>query len=241
MRGEGYSLSDIAAATGNGNGFGGGEYSLWWVIIIIILFGGWNRNGFGGGSGVQDSYVLTSDFSQLSKQISDTYNMTDRKFEGIANGLCDGFYTNAQLINGVNTNILTTGNGINSKIADVGFGIQNATNQIVSQIADNKYEMAKGFCATNNAITMSSRDIIDQMNANYRAIHDELVANKLELKNDRIAELNSQVSALQLAASQERQNNYLVNELRPCPRPAYITCNPYASVNYCNCNNGCGM
>ena len=45
-------------------------------------------------------------------------------------------------------------------------------------------------------------------------------------------------NALRLAASQERQNNYLIGQLKPCPIPAYITCNPYQSYNYNSCCNG---
>lgn len=101
--------------------------------------------------------------------------------------------------------------------------------------------MATNTCAITNAINNSTRDIVDNQNANYRALHDEIVANKIEAKNDRIAELTAQVSKLQLAASQERQNTYLINELKPCPIPAYITCNPYQSYNYGNYGNcGCG-
>jgi tRNA A37 threonylcarbamoyladenosine dehydratase len=99
----------------------------------------------------------------------------------------------------------------------------------------------------NNAIQQTlcntTRDIIENQNANYRALHDEIVANKLEAKNDRIAELQAQVSKLQLSASQERQNAYLLNELKPCPSPSYIVPNPNCCYQYNvtpvnNCN-GC--
>ena len=91
-----------------------------------------------------------------------------------------------------------------------------------------------------NVMCSNTRDIIESNNANYRALHDEIVANKLEAKNDRIAEQQNEINALRLAASQEKQSNYLVNELKPCPIPAYITCNPYQSYGYTYPNNGCG-
>ena len=91
----------------------------------------------------------------------------------------------------------------------------------------------------------NTRDIIENANANYRAIHEELVANKLEMKNDRIAEQQNEINALRLAASQEKQNNYLVDQLAPkCPIPAFLTCNPYTGQTYTNGygygNCGCG-
>jgi hypothetical protein len=37
-------------------------------------------------------------------------------------------------------------------------------------------------------------------------------------------------------ASQQAQNNYLVNQLRPCPTPSYIVANPYCCNTPCGCN-----
>lgn len=79
----------------NGGGFGwGGEGS--WFIIILFLFaflgwgnGGWGNNGNSGG--VVDGYVLTSDFANV-----------ERKIDSVNQGLCDGFYQQAQLVNGTN-------------------------------------------------------------------------------------------------------------------------------------------
>lgn len=71
-----------------------------------------------------------------------------------------------------------------------------------------------------------------------------LVANKLEMKNDRIAEQQNEINALRLKASQEAQNNYLISQLKPCPDPAYIVPNPNCCYNYSlngfGYNNGCG-
>ena len=58
------------------------------------------------------------------------------------------------------------------------------------------------------------------------------------LADEKTQALRDENFALRLAASQAKQNQYLVNELRPCPIPAYITCNPYAYTNTCGC--GCG-
>lgn len=112
-----YSLSDIAAATGNNNGFGG-DNGAWWLVILIVLFG-WGRNGFGGnGSGAMDNYVLNSDFATLQRQLSDGFGTVEKGLDTVRNGLCDGFYTNAQLINNTNTNILQGTNTLNASIKD---------------------------------------------------------------------------------------------------------------------------
>lgn len=251
MRGE-YSLADIAAATGNGGNNGNGmfgENGAWWIIILILFFGYGRNGGFGGGSGsgAADNYVLASDFSQLSRQISDSTAMTERKLDSITNGLCDGFYTNAQLINGVNTNILTTSNAVQSQLAgcccDLRQQVSDCCCKVERGIDGVNYNMATNTCAITNAITMNTRDIIDNQNANYRALHDEIIANRIEDKNAQITAQQNEINALRLAASQEKQNAYLLSELKPCPSAAYIVPNPNCCYNYqvtqgCGC--GCG-
>lgn len=89
--------------------------------------------------------------------------------------------------------------------------------------------------------SLVGRDIIENQNANYRALHDELVQYRIEDKNDTIAELRSQVQALNLAASQSNQNTYLIDRLQPCPTPAYVVPNPngYYGCQQ-NCYQSCG-
>lgn len=89
----------------------------------------------------------------------------------------------------------------------------------------------------------NTRDIIENQNANYRALHDEIVANRLEDKNAQIVAQQNEINALRLKASQEAQNAYLLSELKPCPSAAYIVPNPNCCYNY-NVNgygygNGC--
>lgn len=89
--------------------------------------------------------------------------------------------------------------------------------------------------------SLVGRDIIENQNANYRQLHDELVAYRMEDKDNTIAELRSQVNALNLSASQSNQNTYLIDRLQPCPTPAYVVPNPngyYGGQQ--NCYQSCG-
>lgn len=86
----------VTPANTNSGGFGwGGEGS--WFIILFLIFAifGWGGNGWGGNAGnsggVVDGYVLTSDFANV-----------ERKIDSVNQGLCDGFYQQAQLVNGTN-------------------------------------------------------------------------------------------------------------------------------------------
>lgn len=253
----GYSLADIAAATGtnsrDGDGFGGNW--AWILVFLIFALGGWG-NGFGNrggsGSGAADNYVLASDFATLQRQIDSATNTLERKADATQQGLCDGFYAmNTGMLNGfsgVQQTLCQGFSGVNQGIVSQGYETRLGTQALASQLAscccDLKegiqgvnYNMAQNTCALQNTMNMNTRDIVDVVNCNYRALHDEIVANRIEDKNAQITAQQNEINALRLAASQERQNTYLINELKPCPIPAYITCNPYQSYNSCGC--GC--
>lgn len=242
---NGYSLADIAAATGGRSGdgfndFGGGA---WWIIILFLFcFNGWNNGGWGGGAfgganGVTDGYILASDFATL-----------ERKIDTVNNGLCDGFYA-------MNTGMLNGFAGVNSAIqANTVAGMQN-TNALAAQLnamaadeaacccttqrlierdfADLNYNLATQSCQTRQAVTDSTRDIIDNQNAGVRSILDFLT-------QDKIASLTAENQSLKFAASQQAQNNYLIGELAPkLPIPAYTVPNPFTPYGYNYCNCGC--
>ena len=250
MRGEsGLTASDVALLSGrNGNNDGFGDNGSWWVIIFLIFaFMGWGRNGngFGGGngSGATDNYVLASDFATIQRQLSDGFGDLTAQSRYIQNGLCDGFYA-------MNTSLLNGFAGVNNSIMTNGYETRNAINNVSSQLASCccdiregiqgvNYNLATNTCALQNTMNMNTRDIVDTVNANYRALHDEIVANRIEDKNAQIQAQQNEINALRLSASQERQNNYLIEKLDPnkCPVPAYVVNGP-TPVNFpTNCCN----
>lgn len=222
---EGYAVGKDSS---NGGGYGGfGAYGGEW-IWIIVLFALWQNGGFGGygnRGGVGENYVLATDFATI-----------ERKLDGVNNGLCDGFYAmNTGMLNGfsgVQQTLCQGFAGVNASITDVGYAIKDCCCQTQRAIDGVNYNVATQFGALNYTLCGLGRDIIDNQNANYRALHDEIVANKIEAKNERIAELQAQVSGLQLKASQEAQNAYLLSELKPCGKPAYIVPNPNCCYQY---------
>lgn len=223
------------AGNSGGNGFGwGGDW--WFIILFVILFcgwgGGWNGNN-GNGAGVVDGYVLTSDFANI-----------ERKLDGVNNGICDGFYAmNTGMLNGfasVNQNInngfmnaeLSRCNqqaALMQQLFAMQMQAQNCCCETREAIQGVNYNLATQSCDTRNTVQNATRDIIDNANNNTRSILDFLV-------NDRMRTLETENQSLRLAASQERQNNYLVSQLRPTPIPSYPSCNPWAGGN---CNTCC--
>lgn len=240
----GYAVGRDSTNNGYGNGFFGGDWA--WIIILALLFG-WGNNGngfggFGGGNGFARGYDIgklatTNDVAVGFNNSAVLSSLNDLKLgqAGIQQTLCQGF-------NGVNTSILTSTSGLQAQIADCCCTTQRAIDGV-------NYNMATNTCTITNAINNAARDIVDNQNANYRAIHDELVANKIEAKNERIAELQQQVTALNLAASQANQNAYLTAAMdanqaelirrlgRDCPVPAYVVPNPNCCYNTCGCGS----
>lgn len=252
------SPADVAILSGNaGNGRNnngwGNDYA--WIIILFLIFG-YGRNGFGGGfggnsGGVADGYVLASDFAQI-----------DRKLDTISNGICDStFALNNTMTNGfaATQQTLCQGfSGINQAITTNGYetrlGVQGLASQLANcccnihqQISDCccqtqrgidgiNYNMAMNTNAIQQTLCNNTRDIIDNQNANYRALHDEILANRIEDKNAQIAAQQNEINALRLRASQEAQNTYLINQLKPCPSPAYVVPNPNCCYSTCGCN-----
>lgn len=250
------SVADIAAVTDNNRNSGWGMDGGWWAIIILFALFGWGRNGFGfggnaGGCGCDSACATVGDVQRGF----DNQGVTN-KLNGLENGLCSLGYDQLAQMNTINQNISTTGFGIQQAITNMGISNMQDTNALSRQLADCccenraaiaqvRYDMATNVCAVTNTIQSAARDIADNQNANYRALHDEIVAIRMEDKNAQIAALQSQVQALNLAQSQANQNQYLINTLRPCPTPAYITCNPWAGqAAYGSCGTaygyGCG-
>lgn len=233
------------ANTNSGNGFGWGGDGAWWIIILFLfVFCGWGGNwvnsGFGGnGSGAVDGYVLTSDFANI-----------ERKIDAVNNGLCDGFYQQAQLVNGVQQ-IMSNGfmsaelsranqqAALMQQLFQMQMQSQECCCENRAAIAQVRYDMATQACDTLNTVQNTTRDIIDSMNAGFRGIEQRLTAQEMAQKDAKIAEQNQQLFAAQLAASQAAQNNYLVNTLRPTPIPAYQSCNPWASNAALGCCASC--
>lgn len=253
---NGYSLADIAAATGNNSNSGFGDGNGWWIILLFIFIaaGGWGNNGgfFGGagaGSGAAENYVLASDFATLQRMIGDSTNVIERKLDSITNGLCDGFYTQAQLINGTNQAIMQNGYETRSAIAGIGSQMAQCCCDIREGISGVNYNLATQACGigrqVENGFAQTNYNMASQNCATLQAI-DKVGDRVIDyLANQEAQKLRDENQALRLAASQQAQNAYLVEQLgTKCPIPAYLTCNPNAPLNYsvqygCGCG-GCG-
>lgn len=217
----------VTPANGSGNGFGFGGDGAWFLIILFLFaFCGWGGNGWGNSGnsgGVVDGYVLASDFSNI-----------ERKMDLINGGLCDGFYAvNNTLLTGFGNAELSRANqqaALMQQLSAMQMQAANCCCENRAAVAQVRYDMATQACDTRNTVQNATRDIVENQNANSRAILDFLT-------NSKMRDLESANQELRLAASQAAQNNYLISQLRPTPIPAYASCNPWAG-SYTGCS-GC--
>lgn len=249
----------VAPIYGGGNGgfFGGdGIASIIWIVVILAIFGGWGNGGFGFGgcNGNLNSALTRGELCQ------------DMNFQGLENGvrgiqqsLSDGFALQnvnfTDRLDNLSTQVATGFDAVNLAIVNDGYqtrqvaqqnmianmqntfaiqnSLQNGFCDMKSGFAQIAYNQASDTCAIQNSIANAARDITENANNNTKAILDFMI-------QDKISTLQQENQELRLRASQADQNNYLVNELRPCAKPAYITCNPYTSSYGVGINNCCG-
>lgn len=215
----------VGTTNGNANsGFFGGDG--WWAIILFAMIFGWGNNGWGNNGrnsgGVTDGYILASDFSNI-----------ERKIDGVNSGICDGFYA-------MNTGMLNGFAGITQSVMTNGYETRNAIQSLSSQLAECCCRTQSSIQGVNYNMAMQTNAIEKSLCDGFRSIRDEITANRIEDKNAQIAAQQNEINALRLKASQEAQNAYLVNQLKPCPIPAYITCNPYQTYTGACGTGTCG-
>lgn len=259
------SPADLRAVMGNNDdGFGFGGNGAWWIIILLLF--GWGRGGFGGFGGGYGATggdcckpcATQADLAAGFNNSAVLSNLNDLALgqAGIQQTLCQGF-------NGVNTTVMQGFNGINTAILQNGYNTQAGINTLSHQLADCccatqraidsvKYENATNTCAIQNTIQNTTRDVIENQNANSRAILDALNANYIRT-------LEQENNSLRLSASQSAQNAVLMAAMdankaeilrktgAECPTAAYIVQPPQPVTFPTNCcgtvnyaNGGCG-
>lgn len=220
----GYSLADIAAATGNGsnnNGWGGDN--AWWIIILFLFcFAGWgNGYGYGGGFGagpaatqassVYEGYVLNNDMSMISRQLSDGFSSQERKLDFISDGICSLGYDQLAQMNGINSNIMGGVNTLQAAVKDCCCQTQNSIKDTQYAIGSNAAEISRGvergFADTNynlatqaNGITTAVANGFCQTNFNAQTNTRDIV----DSQNAGTAAILARIDALESSRKDEK-------------------------------------
>lgn len=266
---NGLSIADaLAMARGVGDdGFGGNN--MWWIIILVILFGWGNGNGFGWGGnnnncctpataqGMSDAF----NFSALNQGITSTHD-----------SVVDGFYQNNLATTNLGTAIASSFAASDMNTMQGFNGVQstlcNGFNAIQSAIANSDYQRAQCCCENKQAIMQSNynnqtgfNSIVNALNTNACDIErgqddikylmaqnqnatmvgiDRLGDRLIDYMNqEKMDTLRTELQNARFQISQANQTEQILNSLQPIARPAYITASPYQSLNY-NAVNGCG-
>ena len=245
----------VAPMYGGGNGgFGGFGNGDWAWIILLLLLGwggnGWGGNGFGGGDlypwmnqtetindGFRDQMLNTS-VTSIRDGISDISTQLCNGFAGVANG-----FAQAEIANNAR------------HIADMQsmFGIQSQLADCCCEnrlgIANLGSDIAREACATRTNDTQNTQAILNVVNSGIQSIKDQICADKIDAKNDEIAQLRQELLYARGQASQDVQTaalrqsdavtaNELLAELRACPIPSMPV---YGQTPIFTCGgNGCG-
>lgn len=265
---SGLSASDVLALTsGNNDGFGNGFGGGWWVILFILLLGGgfgWgnNANNANGMANMAIPYMMGNSYNadvqrgfDQSAVITALGNLSTAVAGGFASQSVDACNKAMAVMQGQNAILQQMGNDRFNTITTLNGG----HNAILQQMAN--YEMARQQCCCDNkaAIAALSADIArencadrtaldvavwnlsQKMDAGFQGIKDQMYQDKLDAKNEQIANLQRQLSEQTLAASQAQQNQVLfANNQAQTDRIMDFLNPPYARPFYGNGFNSCG-
>jgi hypothetical protein len=257
------SAADLAAVVGNNDGMGFGGNGAWWIILLFLVL--FNGNGWGNGYGGGNNGGAGGLYPWMNQAEITSDGFRDQMLNGNISGIRDS-------LNGISTQLCNCCSDMQMANMNSAFGIQNALNQgfnsTQAQLAQCCCDNRLATCQTQNIIQSESaatrfadanntRDIIQSQSNGTQAILDKLcqleldgVKAQVEAKNDRIADLQRQLSEANLSASQTAQNAFiqqgfsnevdaLYNRLNNCPVP---TTPVYGRtpIFTCNQNAGCG-
>ena len=262
---------------GFGSGFGSDWIGL--IVILALLGGGFGFGGFGGGWGggfggmYEFPWLLTGqqNINANTNQGFDTLHLSNQ-VEGVRDGiaslsnqLCNCCADMNQTVSAGFANAEIAANArqmanmqqaFNNQIAtlqgfnDVGSALCNASAENRLGQANLTATILSENCADRQALSEGVRDIIANQTASVQRILDQLCNDKIDAKNEKIADLQREILMKDLQASQVAQTadlrannatvaNQLVSELRSCPIPAQPV---YGNtpIFTCNGNSGCG-
>ena len=219
-------VSPIGNMGGYGNGCFGGDWA--WIIILLLAFnGGFGNNGFGGNNGVMP------------------YLWSNQTQNDVNRGFADASL--ASQLSAIQASQVAAETNNANRAFDMQSAFSNCCCENRLGIANLRADIASEACATRTTDTQNTQTLINAINGGVQSIKDQMCQDKIDAKNERIADLERQLTMANLAASQqaqtaqilannEAQTTALEQYLAPTPRPAYIVQNP----NCCSQNYGCG-
>ena len=252
------SAADVAAVVGNNGGRNNndgmfGNDWAWIIILLLFGYGGRGFGGFGGGYGAGAGYgapcatqadvraavdqqTLISKIDQQTYGLADSFtalnNTLNNNFRGIDNAICTLGYQNQAGVNALSAQLAQCCCDTRYAIGEVNTGIERTGWNISKQISD--------CCCDVEKMNLQSRFDAQAYNCNTLQAIDKLGDRIIDyMSNEKVQALRDENQALRLAASQAKQNEYLISRLGDkCPEPAYIVQPPQQVTFPTNCCGG---
>lgn len=280
--GNGFYMPVAPAYGGGNNGFGfGGDWA--WILLLLLIGGnGWGMGGFGmggmmwpmmmggmGGFGLDYLYPWLNNSQHISDgfrdqnlqtSISGLQNSVTAGFGDVQNSLCSGFAgVNAGIANAAAQAEISANSRQMASMNQM-FGVQSALQQCCCDnragLADLKYTVATENCADRAAVSDGIRDLLAATQAQTQTILTQLCNDKIEQKNDTIAQLRQEllyargqasqdVQTARILAGQASEIDGVYNRLKDCPvgtvpvfgnQPIW-TCASNVANQGCGCGN----
>lgn len=241
------SVADMAAVVNgtnrNNGGLFGGDNSAWGLILFLIIILGWGRGGMWGGNG-NDGAVAYNGVQRGFDQAAIMSGIAGLQ-TSLSNAEVSRCNQQANILQTLNSNMM----GLTTQLGNMAMTNQQCCCENRAAIADLRYNVATEACADRNAINNALRDVLVANNASTQRILDQMCQDKIDAKDEIIANLRTQLNMLNLQQSQTaqtaqiladnaRQTTALEQYLNPVPIPAYQVPNPNCCGRY---NNGsCG-
>lgn len=253
--GNGNGLFMPVAPMGMGGGFGSGGFGGdgWWILLLLLFAGGWGNNGFGGGMfGGNDIYPWMNQANLTSNGFQN--QMLNDNVTSIRDGIHD---LQTQLCNCCGDTQMALANGFAGveqganarQMANMQsvFNLQSALQDCCCEnrlaTANLNSTIISENCADRQTINEGVTAIIANQSQGVQRILDQMCADKIDAKNEKIADLERQLTQANFAASQIRQTSDITNNvyerLSTCPVGTVPVYGEQA-IFRCNNNNGCG-
>lgn len=239
----------------NGGMWGNGMWGMnggWWNMEAAPYF--YNMQ-------TQNEVARGFDQSATTNALNGITNSITTGFAGVNQGLCNSTASITQTVNNGFANAEIAANGrqianmqqafnaqtaVTAGMNSLAQGLQNCCCENRAGIADLKYTVATENCADRAALADGLRDVIANQTANTQRILDQLCNDKIDAKNDTIAQLRQELIYARGQASQVEQTaalkaaaaetaNLAIGEMRSCPIPSQPV---YGNQPIFTCPNG---
>ena len=219
----GYALGSDNGGRNDGGFFGGD--GIWTILLFAMIFG--YGRGFGGPFGGAGGDVAIPAATQADVRAAVDQQTLISKLDQQTYGLADSTYA-------LNNAITNGFHGVDNAICNLGYNVQTGFNTLGSQMAscccETQRLTERGFCDVGYGMATNTANIIQASHNDTDRVIAKLNDMEAARQAEKIEALRLENQTLKFAASQAAQNTYLIDQLRPCPIPAYPACSPFASA-----------